>query len=95
MYSSYTSVSHAYAHIIDFGEPVEIDGLKISSGDLVHGDRHGVVAIPLAIAADISRGAAKIQQEEQEFVQFCRSPRFSLGQLAERLQNMNPSCELP
>jgi 4-hydroxy-4-methyl-2-oxoglutarate aldolase len=47
MYASHTSVSHAYAHIIEFGEPVEIDSLKISSGDLLHGDRHGVVHIPL------------------------------------------------
>ena len=43
MFASLTSVSHAYAHIAEFGAPVEIDTLKISSGDLLHGDRHGVV----------------------------------------------------
>ena len=46
LYAGHTSVSHAYAHIIEFGEPVEIGGLKISSGDLLHGDRHGVLTIP-------------------------------------------------
>ncbi len=34
LYARHTSVSHAYAHITEFGQPVEIDGLKISSGDL-------------------------------------------------------------
>ena len=43
MYAGNVSVSHAYAHIIEFGEPVEIGGLKISSGDLLHGDRHGIL----------------------------------------------------
>jgi regulator of RNase E activity RraA len=86
LYASRTSVSHAYAHIIDFGEPVEIGSLKISSGDLLHGDRHGVVNIPLSIAAEIPREAAKIRSEESELVQFCRSPAFSLQELAGRIR---------
>jgi len=95
MYASHTSVSHAYAHIEEFGEPVEIDSLKISSGDLLHGDRHGIVNIPLSIASKIPLEASKIRLEEHELIQFCRSPRFSLQELAERIQNMNLSCDLP
>ncbi len=95
MYASHTSVSHAYAHIADFGEPVEIDSLKISSGDLLHGDRHGIVNIPLSIATAIPLQASKIRQEEHELVEFCRSSRFTLQELAERIQKMNLSCDLP
>jgi 4-hydroxy-4-methyl-2-oxoglutarate aldolase len=95
LYASHTSVSHSYAHIVDFGEPVEIDSMKISSGDLLHGDRHGVVGIPLSIAAKIPAEADKILQEEREFVQFCRSPSFSLQELSERIRKMNVSCDLP
>ena len=47
LFAGSVSVSHSYAHIIEFGEPVEIGGLKIQSGDLMHGDRHGVLTIPL------------------------------------------------
>jgi regulator of RNase E activity RraA len=32
------SVSHAYAHVVDFGEPVEVGGLRVNPGDLLHGD---------------------------------------------------------
>ena len=95
MYAQHTSVSHAYAHIIEFGEPVEIGGLKISSGDLLHGDRHGVLTIPLSIASEVPIEAAKIRQEERELIQFCRSPEFSLRELKERIQNMNSSCNVP
>ena len=95
MYASHTSVSHAYAHIVDFGEPVEISSLKISSGDLLHGDRHGVVNVPLSVANQIPTIATTINAEELALLQFCRSPRFSLQELAERIQNMNLSCDLP
>ena len=95
MYANHTSVSHAYAHIEEFGEPVEIGGLKISSGDLLHGDRHGIVNIPLSVANQIPMLATEASAEELALIQFCRSPRFSLEELSERIQNMNLSCDLP
>lgn len=95
MFARRASVSHAYAHIAEFGEPVEIDGLKISPGDLLHGDRHGVVNIPLSIAPEIPAQASQILKEERELIEFCRSARFSLEELSERIQRMNISCNLP
>ena len=95
LYARKTSVSHAYAHIIEFGEPVEIGGLKIASGDLLHGDRHGVLAIPISIAAQVCLEAASIRQEEFGLVQFCRSPHFTLPELSGRIQKMNACCDLP
>jgi 4-hydroxy-4-methyl-2-oxoglutarate aldolase len=75
------SVSHAYVHIIEMGQPVEIGGLKIQTGDLLHGDVHGVQSIPLDIAADIPRVAARMAAEEQRLIALCRSPGFSVEQL--------------
>jgi 4-hydroxy-4-methyl-2-oxoglutarate aldolase len=94
LYASHISVSHAYAHIIEFGEPVEIDGLKISSSDLLHGDRHGVISIPQSIAAEIPETASNIRQEELELVEFCRSADFSLRELSKHMANMNSNCDL-
>lgn len=95
MYARRTSVSHAYAHIAEFGDPVEIDGLKISSGDLLHGDRHGVVSIPLSLAEELAEEASKIVKEEREFVEFCRSGNFSLRELERRIKKMNIGCDSP
>jgi 4-hydroxy-4-methyl-2-oxoglutarate aldolase len=89
------SVSHSYAHIIDFGEPIEIGGLKIRSGDLLHGDLHGVLSIPLQVAALVPAEASKILAEERELTQFCRSREFSLEELARRLKQSPGSCDLP
>jgi 4-hydroxy-4-methyl-2-oxoglutarate aldolase len=75
------SVSHAYVHIIEFGQPVEIGGLKIQSGDLLHGDLHGVQSVPLAVAPRIPPVAAAIAAREQAIIALCRSPQFSLDKL--------------
>ena len=87
LFAGSVAVSHSYAHIVEFGEPVEIGGLKISQGDLIHGDRHGVHVIPLSIAAEVPKMAADIQRRESELVGFCRSSRFSLEGLAQQLRD--------
>jgi regulator of RNase E activity RraA len=75
------AVSHAYVHIVEIGKPVEIDGLKIRSGDLLHGDLHGVQIIPLDIAPLIPQAAGKIAAQEQKLIQLCHSPEFSIEKL--------------
>jgi 4-hydroxy-4-methyl-2-oxoglutarate aldolase len=95
LFANRVAVSHSYAHIIEFGEPVEIGGLKIRSGDLIHGDRHGVLTIPLEIAAQVPAQAAEILAEETELIEFCASPQFSLHELSKRLQTIATSCDLP
>jgi regulator of RNase E activity RraA len=81
LFAGSVSVSHAYVHIVEIGRPVEIGGLKIQSGDLLHGDLHGVQSIPLDIAARIPPVAAKITAREQALIALCRSPEFSLEKL--------------
>ena len=92
LFSGTVSVSHAYAHLIEFGEPVTIGGLKIAPGDLIHGDRHGVQAIPLEIAAQIPEEAGRIMHSENELKQFCQSPHFSLEGLAQKLKQASRNC---
>ena len=75
------SISHAYVHIVEFGKPVEIGGLKIQSGDLLHGDMHGVQNIPLSLAAKIPPVAAEISRKEKALIQLCQSWDFSLEKL--------------
>ena len=39
--------SHAYVHVVDFGIEVNVHGMTVRSGDLVHADRHGAVVVPI------------------------------------------------
>jgi len=92
LFSGSVSVSHAYAHLVDFGDPVEIGGLKIAPGDLIHGDCHGVHTIPRDIISEIPGEAARILSAEDQLKEYCRSPEFSLGGLSKRLGKAAADC---
>lgn len=94
-FASGTSVSHSYAHIIDFGEPVEIGGLKIDPGDLLHGDLHGVHTVPLSIAEELPKAVKSVLDRERELIRFCESPEFSLEKLVTILNRDLPACQPP
>ncbi len=90
LFAGSISVSHAYVHIIEFGTPVEISGLKVQSGDLLHGDQHGVQSIPEEIATQIPPAAAKIAVEEQALIKLCQSPEFSIEKLRAAVKKASP-----
>jgi len=86
MFAGSVSVSHAYAHVFDFGGTVELGGLKIRPGDLIHGDRHGVQTIPLEIAEKVPAAANEILSRRQHLIGLCRATDFSLDKLREAIQ---------
>ena len=81
MFARNFSVSHAFAHVFDFGGPVEIGQLHVRPGDMLHGDRHGVQTIPLEIAQKIPAVAKRMSGEEREIIEFCQSSGFTLEKL--------------
>jgi regulator of RNase E activity RraA len=92
LFSGSVSVSHAYAHLVEFGEPVEIGGLKICPGDLIHGDCHGVQTIPKEIASKIPDEAFKMAYRESQLKEFCRSSQFSLEGLNKKFKEVATDC---
>ena len=87
LFSGGVSVSHAYAHVVDFSQPVEIGGLRIASGDLLHGDMHGVLSIPFEFARELPAMARRLRDEEQELFRLCAQKDFSVDTLATWLEH--------
>lgn len=86
LFAGRASVSHAYAHVVDFGEPVEIGGLQIKPGDVLHGDRHGILSVPSSLVDRLPGVAEQIQSEETELFALIESPDFSVEKLGVKLQ---------
>jgi regulator of RNase E activity RraA len=74
-------VSHAYVHLVDFGRPVTIGGLTVNSGDIMHGDKHGVMIVPAEAAREITSAAAKVAERERRIMDVCAAADFSLEKL--------------
>jgi 4-hydroxy-4-methyl-2-oxoglutarate aldolase len=98
VFAGNVTVSHAYAHIFDCGCAVTVGGLDVHPGDLLHGDRHGLLTVPSGIACEIPRVAARLQQEQQKIIDFCCSREFSvngLGQIMDESREWQGASQAP
>jgi 4-hydroxy-4-methyl-2-oxoglutarate aldolase len=90
-FSRCISVSHAYVHLVEVGTPVKIGGLVVKPGDLIMGDKHGVLSIPLEIARDVPKAAQLVEDWERRVINFCKSPEFTREGLKERFMSPRPT----
>jgi regulator of RNase E activity RraA len=87
MFATGVSVSHAFAHIVEFGESVQIGGLRIASGDLLFGDAHGVQSVPPQLVDQIPRVVTGMKAHERDIIALCRSPQFSIDALTQLVRS--------
>ncbi|MBA3337951.1 MAG: RraA family protein [Chloroflexia bacterium] len=78
-FARYAVVSHGNFSIADAGEPISLAGQVVRTGDLLHGDRNGVVIIPTGAVGGLAEAVATIRRREKEFMEFIRSESFSLA----------------
>jgi len=83
-FMKYPVVSHGNFEIVSVGEPIELDGQRIENGDLLHGDRNGIVVIPDAAIEGMEAAVAGIRVKEQTQLAYMRSDDFSLADLKQR-----------
>jgi regulator of RNase E activity RraA len=70
-----------YVDTLEVGVPVTVGGVTINPGDLLHGDQHGVVKIPLELAPKLPEAIRAHEAFERRVFEVCQSPDFSLEAL--------------
>ena len=88
IFAGNVAVSHAYAHIFDFGGTVEIGGLTVNPGDLVQGDIHGVQTIPREIAGRVPAKALELVKLREEFVALTHADPFSIEEFSRKAKEL-------
>lgn len=73
--------SHSYVHVADFGCEVDIFGMTVEHGTLIHADKHGAVMIPHEIAERLPTALETIVQRESVILEAIRSPGFGIDEL--------------
>ena len=69
-------VSHGNPICVSVGDDVTISGMRVSMGDLLHGDVNGVVHIPDECAGQVADAAYRVWAEEGETLRRIASPEF-------------------
>lgn len=73
--------SHAYVHVVGFGAPISVAGMRVVSGELIHADQHGAVVIPWEVANDVLDAAKQIAEREAVIISAAQEPGFNIDKL--------------
>lgn len=71
-FTSGTIASHGWTQILDLGGPVRVGNLWINPGDLLHGDRNGLVVIPPHLAAATADGCPELMAAERVVLDYLK-----------------------
>ena len=77
------SPSHGFVQVVDFGKPVEVLGLAVSSSDVIHADYHGAVVMQLAEVEQVPAAIDLMARREKIILEAARAPGFSVARLRE------------
>lgn len=75
--------SHAYVYVEDIGTPVNIFGITVEQGELIHADRHGAIVIPPEVIPELKRGIEKVFSNEAIIIETSKKEGFNIEKLEE------------
>ena len=73
--------SHGFVHVREFGTRVEILGLSVGEGDLVHADCHGALVIPPVVIPALGAAISRLLASERIILGPARKNDFDLEKL--------------
>ena len=79
------SPSHAWVQVVETGKPVEVFGMSVSDGDIVHADRHGAVVIPKKYLDKLPAAIELMARRENVLLDAARRPDFDLSALKDAM----------
>lgn len=88
VFARHLAISRAYIHVVEYGKPVKVGGLKIRPGDLIHGDRHGIVSVPLELVPRLPAVARAIAKKKQQMIELSRKPGTTHEELRRGLDEL-------
>jgi regulator of RNase E activity RraA len=68
--------AHGYCQIVHLHVPVQVGGVTVHPGDLLHGDRNGVTTIPNEIAPIVARACPEFMAAEAVVLDYLKAGRI-------------------
>lgn len=72
LFSKEVLISHAYIHMVEAGGTVEVCGMTVQPGDLIHADCHGAIVIPHEVAPRLAAACRQAVDAEEALLLPCR-----------------------
>jgi len=68
--------SHGFVHVREIDTPVQIFGIAVNPGDLIHADRHGALVVPTHVVDDLEAAINKLLLTERIILDAATEPGF-------------------
>jgi regulator of RNase E activity RraA len=78
--------SHAWVHVTGWAEQVEVHGMSVRDGDIIHADCHGAVVVPADAVARLPEAIDRIARREAVIIEAARAPGFDIEKLRAAMQ---------
>jgi 4-hydroxy-4-methyl-2-oxoglutarate aldolase len=76
--------SHAHFRIVRSNVPVEVLGMTVAPGALLHGDENGIITIPEEQRESLKTAIEQVLANERKLLDFVRQPGFRASSLRGR-----------
>jgi regulator of RNase E activity RraA len=67
--------------MVEFGGPVNVHGMAVKSGELIHADRHGAIVVPSDKIEEMMKAMEVLTEKEAKIIQAARDPDMTLEKL--------------
>ena len=74
-------VSHGFVHVVEVGTAVNIFGLTVTQGELIHADRHGALVIPNDVIPLLKTAIHTVVSNEAIVLEPARQKGFNIDKL--------------
>jgi len=78
--------SHGNFRMVRANVPVQILGMPVKPGELLHGDENGLITIPAGVEETLPAAIETIRRKERKVMEFVRGPKFSLDGFLEAVE---------
>jgi regulator of RNase E activity RraA len=83
------AASHAFAKPVRVGGDVEVFGLRVREGDLLHADRHGAVIVPASLVRTLPGAVREIMAREARILAIARGPGCTAAALIDVMHQLD------
>jgi len=87
VWSEYVVVSHGHIDVGLADIPIEVGGLVVHPGDLLHADCNGVVSIPIEVLKDLPGAIDAVLESEQVTIKHMREKGYDLEAHRKQIQH--------
>ena len=78
--------SHAFVHVAHWGCEVNVHGMVVQDGDLIHADRHGAVVVPLDAVRGVLGKLDLMVRKEAVILEAARRPDATVDMIKDAWQ---------